>query len=112
VPYNGRSTFKPSRKSRCNKFARPWSVTFPLPPCSGDAGYGNDTECIGWFTIRTWATQLRGDGNQEMAAGEEGGFDMGRGPYMGGSAAGWGEAAVVTVSGTAGSSPGFQPDSE
>jgi putative endonuclease len=27
-------------------------------------------------------------------------------------AAGWGEAAVMTVSRTAGSSPGFQPDSE
>jgi putative endonuclease len=27
-------------------------------------------------------------------------------------AAGWGEAAVMTVSGKAGSSPGFQPDSE
>jgi putative endonuclease len=26
--------------------------------------------------------------------------------------AGWGEAAVMRVSGTAGSSPGFQPDSE
>jgi putative endonuclease len=27
-------------------------------------------------------------------------------------AAGWGEAAVMTVTGKAGSSPGFQPDSE